>query len=138
MGLRGYSSSAESQAGYNVRSLIVDRGFAEGGEVVWIDGSDFELELESVKAQARSPVAAPNKLEKGWFSRQGLSVCILPALLQTPNGTFNNACTWMADIAPIGQQCLRAVPSMHVPRRHPNKFSSSNCSRNRTMAREAC
>jgi len=79
MGLRGYSSSAESQAGYNVRPLIVDRGFAEGGEVVWIDGSDFELELESVKAQARSPVAAPNKLEKGWFSRQGLSVCILPA-----------------------------------------------------------
>jgi hypothetical protein len=137
MGLRSYSSSAESQAGYNVRPLIVDRGFAEGGEVVWIDGSDFELELESVKAQARSPVAAPNKLEKGVvFSAR--PVCILPALLQTPNGTFNNACTWMADVAPIGQQCLRAVPSMHVPRRHPNEFSSSNCSRNRTMAREAC
>jgi hypothetical protein len=45
--------------------------------VVWIDGSDFELELESVKAQARSPVAAPNKLEKGWFSRQGLSASCL-------------------------------------------------------------
>jgi hypothetical protein len=96
MGLRGYSSSVESQAGYNVRSLIVDRGFVEGGEVVWIDGSDFELELESVKAQARSPVAAPNKLEKGWFSRQGLS-----ALLQTPNGTFNNACTGWQTSPPL-------------------------------------
>jgi hypothetical protein len=105
--------------------------------VVWIDGSDFELELESVKAQARSPVAAPNKLEKGWFSRQGLSASCLHSCKRPMELSIMLAPGWQTS-PPIGQQCLRTVPSMHVPRRHPNEFSSSNCSRNRTMAREAC
>lgn len=132
MGLRGDGSSAESQAGDNVRSLlIVDRGFAEGSEVVWIDGSDFELELESVKAQLARLWPRQTNWRKVWFSRQAWSwcVCILPALLQTPTGTFNNACTLDGrHRPPHWTACLRAVPSMHVLRGHPYEFSSHSCS----------
>jgi hypothetical protein len=103
MGLKGHSSSAESQAGGNVRSLIVDRGFAEEGEVVWIDGSDFELELESVKAQVARLWPRQTNWRKVWFCRQAClhSAC---TLANAPLELSIMLAPWMADIIPpIGQ-----------------------------------
>jgi hypothetical protein len=141
MGLRGDSSSAESQAGDNVRSLlIVDRGFTEGGEVVWIDGSDFELELESVKAQLARLWPRQTNWRKVWFSRQacpGVSAFCLHSC-KRPLELSIMLAPWIADIAPPLDSMPEGGPFYACSTGASLRILQSQLLEYRTMAREAC